>query len=268
MAGNVYRDSIDKPSDRVIVALDGMDWEKASELLNEVGPYVGMAKANSLAQKRGWQHAVQQFAELGALTMADAKYKDIPNTMENHLTEVTECAPALITIHADNTLQAMEASVVGRDKGKDGITNAFHRALKDRLGGILGVTVLTSYDEADAVSIYGDTPEKKVVQFAKTAQEAGIDGIVCSPKELKAIRAISSLDDMITVVPGITPRWAAKPADQARVATPTQAIQDGADFLVIGRAITKPPETLGPDHVHGTSHYAALLIADEIKEAL
>jgi orotidine-5'-phosphate decarboxylase len=120
---------------------------------------------------------------------------------------------------------------------------------------------MTSYDKEDCQSIYGDTPEKKVVQFAETAAEAGLDGIVCSPKELKAIRAISEFDDLLTVVPGITPEWAKKPDDQKRISTPTEAITDGADFLVIGRAIIKPPEDIPRDE-------AAQRIAQEIKEAL
>ncbi|MGI9027608.1 MAG: orotidine-5'-phosphate decarboxylase [Candidatus Saccharimonadales bacterium] len=261
MAENVYREAIEKPSDRVIVALDGMNWATATEVMGEVGQYVGMAKANALAQKPGWEATVQRFADLGAFTMADAKYKDIPFTMENHLTEVAECAPTLITIHADNTLEAIQAAVVGRNKGKDNLVSPFHRACKDRLGGILGVTVLTSYSEDDALSIYGDSPEDKVVQFAYTSLEAGIDGIVCSPKELKAIRKIPQLDNLITVVPGITPAWTKKPDDQKRISTPTEAIQDGADFLVIGRAITKPPEGISRGE-------AAYRIAEEIWEAL
>lgn len=261
MTGNVYRDGIETAQDRVIVALDGMDWPAATDCLTEVGPYVGMAKANALAQKVGWEATVNRFAELGALTMADAKYKDIPSTMAMHLINVTECAPTLITVHADNNLKALQATVTGRDLGKDNLVDPFRRAFKDRIGGILGVTVMTSYDEEDAISIYGDTPEKKVVQFAHTAAEAGLDGIVCSPKELRAIRAISALDHLITVVPGITPAWAAKPEDQARVATPAQAIRDGADFLVIGRAITKPPQNTSRKE-------AAMAIVDEISEVL
>lgn len=261
MVGNLHREAIEKPSDRVIVALDGMNWAMATEVMIEVRQDVGMAKANSLAQKFGWKETIQRFEDLGALTMADAKYKDIPSTMENHLREITECAPALVTIFADNEFNALKASVFGRNQGKDNIVNPLHRKRIDTVGGILGVTVLTSYTEEDSQLIYGAMPEKKVIQFAHEAAEAGLDGIVCSPKELKAIRKISMLNHLITVVPGITPAWAKKPSDQSRVSTPTEAIQDGADFLVIGRAITKPPQGVSRAE-------AASRIAQEIKEAL
>lgn len=133
-------------------------------------------------------------------------------------------------------------------------------AWNDQLGGILGITVLTSIDD-DCVSIYGDEPEVKVVQFAHMAQEAGIDGIVCSGKELRAIRAISALDDLITVVPGITPEWAKKPGDQKRVVTPAMAVDNGADFIVVGRAITQPPVGISKQE-------AAHRIVTELTEAL
>lgn len=138
----------------------------------------------------------------------------------------------------------LRAAVAGRDRGKDSLNPSLMPFVKEnsgQLGGILGITVLTSLDTDECVSIFGDEPEKKVVQFARMAVDAGIDGIVCSGKELRAIRAMTTLDSLITVVPGITPDWAKKPGDQKRVVTPRQALQDGADFLVLGRALTQPP---------------------------
>ena len=273
MSAEVFRQTIQQPSDRVIVALDRMNWEQASTVMGEVGPYVGMGKANALAQKKGWEHAVNTIAALGAYTMADAKYKDIPETMENHLREVTECAPQLVTIHGDNSKAALESAVVGRDAGKEELAkkpDLYERGLPSiqQVAGILGITVLTSIDGAECRSIYGGDPEdsddlvvkKKVMQFAHTALEAGLDGIVCSGKELEAIRAVSELDALLTVVPGINPEWAAKPEDQKRVVTPSMAVQLGADFIVVGRAITKPPEGISRTE-------AAQRIAQELQEA-
>lgn len=260
MSAEIFRQSIEKPSDRVIVALDGMTWGQAIETICEVSPYVGMGKANSIAQKVGWQYSVDTLAYCGVGTMLDQKYKDIPSTMENHLREATECGPKLITVFADNTKEALEGAVRGRDAGRENLPASGQDGGLSNIAGILGVTVLTSIDSDSCVSIYGDTPEKKVVQFAHTALEAGLDGIVCSPKELKLIRGIAEFDDLLTVIPGITPEWTTKPTDQKRISTPTEAIQDGADFLVIGRAITKPPAAISRVE-------AAQRIAQELAEA-
>ncbi|TXG77808.1 orotidine-5'-phosphate decarboxylase [Patescibacteria group bacterium] len=254
---NEYRSTIEQPSDRIIVALDKMTWHVASEVMGEVGPHVGMAKANSIAQRHGWEPAVRTIESLGAATMADTKFHDIPETVGLQVEEVASTGARLITVHASGGQEMLKYAVSGRDR-------AFNDQPEDRwddlLGGILGITVLTSIDGETCTSIYGDEPEKKVVQFAHIALEAGIDGIVCSGKELRAIRAIGALDDLIAVVPGITPEWAKKPGDQKRVVTPTEAFQAGADFLVVGRAITQPPEGISRQE-------AAERIATELTEA-
>lgn len=256
MSENAYRATIEQPSNRVIVALDNMNWDQAEQLMSRVGPHTGMGKANSIAQKEGWQHAVSRLSDYGVETFADTKFHDIPETVRLQVKAVTETGPSLITVHASGGLAMLEHAVRGRDEAKA----EMDLSQRTRVGGILGITVLTSLDGETCLSIYGDEPEKKVVQFAHLALEAGIDGIVCSAKELRAIRAISALDSLITVVPGITPEWAAKAGDQKRVATPSAALSDGADFLVIGRAITQPPEGISPEE-------AAQRIELELSEA-
>lgn len=208
--------------------------------MQEVGPNVGMGKANSLAQRYGWEHAVRTIADLGAFTMADGKFHDIPETVRLHVKEVTECGASLITVHASGGETMLKAALEGRNQGRDALVNPFLRACRSRLGGILGITVLTSLDD-ECYSIFGVGSEEKVAQFARMAASAGVDGIVCSGKELDALRNVPDLDDLLTVVPGITPEWAKKPGDQKRVVTPTEAIQSGADYIVVGRAITQPP---------------------------
>jgi orotidine-5'-phosphate decarboxylase len=252
-----YRETINQPGDRVIVALDNMDWNMAAEVIGEVGQYVGMGKANSLAQRYGWEHAVRTIGELGAATFADTKFHDIPQTVELQTEAVAACGARLITVHASGGRAMLEAAMTGRDKA---FNNQDQASYDDLLGGILGITVLTSIDAETCVSIYGEEPEKKVVEFAHLALDAGIDGIVCSGKELRAIRAISALDDLITVVPGITPKWTQKAGDQKRIVTPTEALESGADFIVVGRAITQPPQGIGREE-------AAERIATELGEA-
>jgi len=253
MSENLYRESIQQPSDRVIVALDNMYWDDVHDVMDEVGPHIGLAKANSLAQAKGWDHAITTLGQYGAQTMADTKFHDIPKTVELQVEAVSTLAARLITVHVSGGREMLDSAIVGRDCGSSNSPEPIPT-------GILGITVLTSLDSKDCQSIYGDEPEKKVVQFAHMAAEAGIDGIVCSGKELRAIRAISSLDDLITVVPGITPEWTQKAGDQKRIVTPTEALQSGADFIVVGRAITQPPEGVSRTE-------AAERIAQELGEA-
>lgn len=261
MAENPYREAIETPSDRIIVALDNMSWDTANDVMDDVRQYVGMGKANSIAQTLGWDHAVERIGAFGMQTMADTKFHDIPETVRLQVGAVTRSGASLITVHASGGEPMLKKAIEGREEGLAALENPFTQASNERLGGILGITVLTSIDSDECISIYGDEPEAKVVQFAHMALDAGIDGIVCSSKELRAIRAISALDGLVTVVPGITPEWTKKPGDQKRISTPTDAIRDGADYLVIGRAITQPPEVL-------TRAEAAWKIVSEVAEAI
>lgn len=262
MPGYTYREQIQTASDRIIVALDNMTWPVATEVLDEVGRNIGIGKANSIAQKRGWENAVNTIGHFGVHTMADAKFHDIPQTVELSVKEVTESGASLITVHASGGEPMLKAAVKGREEGRAKINPELPIVLRnpELIGGILGITVLTSLDPEECESIYGDNPERKVTEFARMAFNSGIDGIVCSPKELRAIRAISALDSLVTVVAGITPPWAKKPGDQKRVSTPAEAYQDGADFEVVGRAITQPPEGMSRAE-------AAQRIVEELREA-
>jgi orotidine-5'-phosphate decarboxylase len=108
----------------------------------------------------------------------------------------------------------------------------------------LGVTVLTSLGATECVSIFGKRPIPKVLQFAQLLVDWGVDGIVCSPLELKALRRKGLLEYLETMTPGIRPKWAV-PVGQTRFTTPSKAVLDGADNLVIGSPITRPPAVIG-----------------------
>jgi orotidine-5'-phosphate decarboxylase len=257
---NQFRETIQTPEDRVIVALDNMGWKEALTTMSEVSDHVGMGKANSLAQKEGWEHATGQLRSVGAKMMADTKFHDIPKTVELQVEAVASCEPRLITIHASGGEEMLKSAVTGRDRGVLQSKSFTHYELVAPQVGLLGITVLTSLGE-EARDIYGKPAEEKVLEFARFALNAGLEGIVCSGKELKAIRANSELDDLITVVPGITPEWTKKAGDQKRVVTPSEAIQSGADYIVVGRAITEPPEGISRAE-------AAERIAQEVAEAL
>lgn len=267
MTESPFREIIEQPSDRVIVALDDMDWYRAEDIMQELQGTVGMGKANSIAQREGWSHAISTLARLGHLTMADAKFHDIPKTVELSVQEVASSGPAFITVHASGGIDMLRGALSGADNGVDQFSDWGDGLLPDDdprnvdvIAGILGITVLTSLDGETCESIFGTQPEEKVLQFAYMAVEAGIEGIVCSGKELKAIRAHDDLNKLIAVVPGITPAWTQKAGDQKRIVTPTEALQEGADYIVVGRAITQPPEGM-------SAREAAERIADELGEA-
>jgi orotidine-5'-phosphate decarboxylase len=218
-----------------------------------------MAKANSIAVEDGWRDAVERIGSYGVNTMADPKFHDIPETVRLSVRACAKWAPTFVTVHASGGPDMLKAAVEGRNEARDFPGMPLDPKVKEQVAGILAITVLTSLDGETCKSIFGAEPEEKVVEFAKMAHEAGIDGIVCSGKELRAIRAISALDDLITVVPGITPAWAKKAGDQKRIVTPTEAVESGADFIVVGRAITQPPADMTPG-------YAAGEIARELAE--
>ena len=145
----------------------------------------------------------------------------------------------MFNVHASAGLEAVKAAVAQKGNSK-----------------VLGVTVLTSLKD-ECVSIFGKEPADAVVQFAFLLKDAGADGIICSPEEVTALRQHPRLDHMLLVVAGVRPLWASND-DQKRVMTPSEAICAGADYLVTGRPIRKPPAEIG------TPVEAAKRIADEV----
>jgi orotidine-5'-phosphate decarboxylase len=268
MSANVYREQLLVPGDRVISALDNMSWTEAIDQVSEIGAHIGMGKTNSLHQRLGANYAVGTLAENGLYTMLDGKYHDIPETVEGHVREATLAGASLITVHASGGLKMLEGAVRGRVKGRELTRDVFKQASIERIGGVLGITVLTSLDSDDCESIFGilrgdeDGIKKKVVQFANMALDAGLDGIVCSSLELGAIRANSNFDGLLTVVPGITPEFAKKAGDQKRTTSAREAINSGADLIVVGRAINKAGD------YSLTKAQAAQAVAEEVKEGL
>ena len=165
-------------------------------------------------------------AGLGFGIFLDLKFHDIPNTVAGAVAAAAELPKVhLLTLHTLGGAAMMRAAtkaVAGRKKRP----------------GLLGVTILTSLDEAalGSVGISG-TPAKRAVELARLAQEAGLDGVVASGHEARAIRAACGPKFLI-VVPGVRPAGAAT-NDQSRIMTPTQAIEAGADYLVVGRPISE-----------------------------
>ena len=228
--------------ERIVVALDVDSLDKALELVEELHPYVGYFKVGlELLTNEGAPKVVQAIKEAGGKIFYDGKFKDIPNTVAGASKAVAKLGVDMFNVHASGGVEMMKAAVDNKGESK-----------------VLAVTVLTSLSEEDAYSIYGAPSKGKVIEFARWAKIAGIDGLICSPQELQVLGKQKELDDLLRVTPGVRPEWAAR-GDQKRVMTPGEAVKAGADYLVVGRPITKPPSDIG------NSIAAAKMIAEDIK---
>ena len=211
---------------KIFVALDVETATQAMEIVNDLqGLPIGFKVGKQLFTATGPQ-LVKDIVASGAELFLDLKYHDIPNTVAKAGIEAAKLGATVFNVHATGGLTMMETTV-----------KALHDKYKTPPLAI-AVTVLTSMAEEDLQQI-GITisPEQQVRRLAKLAQQAGMDGVVASAKEIKAIREECG-DDFVIITPGIRPASSAKD-DQKRVVTPSQAISDGATALVIGRPITQ-----------------------------
>ena len=243
--------SFDNPAERIMVALDFDDYAEAAQIVEELeGIPVVFKVGLQMGTYQGWHTLINSVRGTGARIFCDTKFKDIPNTVEHASRSITRLQPDFFNIMSDNSPEAIKGAVTGAESA----VSDFGLAQKPT---ILGVTVLTSIDEETSHSIYGASPEDKVLQFAEMSIENGLDGVVCSPKEAKMLKNNDSTKDLLLVTPGIRPEWAAA-GDQSRILSPADAVADGSDYLVIGRPITQPPEKVG------SSRKAVELIIEEL----
>ena len=206
------------PRERLIVALDLSSVEAAEALVVRLGDAVSFYKIGyQLAYAGGLSYA-QTLTGAGKQVFLDLKLHDIGNTVAQGVKSVARLGATFLTVHAYP--QTMQAAVEARGG-----------ALR-----ILGVTVLTSYDDNDLNAAGYETSVKALVaRRAEQARALGIDGLVCSPEEAANVRAIAGAG-MALVTPGIRPAGA-EAGDQKRIMTPAAAIAAGADYLVVGRPI-------------------------------
>ena len=233
--------------ENLIFPLDGMDAIKAAQYVEMLKNHVGYFKIGlGLNSKMGIPQAIDMVHKRGGKAFVDLKIKDIPNTLADATKGLADQGVTMLNVHASAEIDGMMA--VAENKGS---TLAY------------AVTVLTSMDEEEAYLSYGMPVKAKVLQFARNAVLAGMDGIICSAEELPMLATHKELDRLRRIVPGIRPKWA-PPDDQSRFMTPTEAIKAGGPDikLVIGRPISKPPKDIG------TPIDAANRILDEIAAAL
>lgn len=246
--------------DRLIVALDVAKQDDAWQIMRELGNQVGAYKIGmELYNAEGpaiighlQQLATQPPYDIDLKVFLDLKLHDIPNTVAGAARAIANHGAFMINVHASGGSQMMRAAAEALREEE-----ARRRQPRPLL---IGVTVLTSMSEAEmqeelaVARSVGD----QVSALAKLAQAAGLDGVVCSPREIALVREVCGPDFLI-VTPGIRPRDAAA-NDQKRVMTPAEAIGAGADYLVIGRPITKPAQ--------GTRLAAVENIIREMEESL
>ncbi len=214
-------------SKKIIVALDSNNFSEIEKLVKSL-------KKDVYAFKIGYQFffnfgliGYKKIYSICPKIFLDLKLHDIPNTVKNGLEALNKIKPILTTIHISGGDEMMKSSV--KDK---------------KFTKILGVSILTSMDSKQTNKFYNQKNISFLVKkFSKFAKKNGLDGIVCSPKEIAVIRKATG-KNFIIVTPGIRLKSKIKSDDQKRIETPEKAIKMGANYLVIGRPITKSKNPL------------------------
>ena len=214
-------------SKKIIVALDSNNFSEIEKLVKSL-------KKEVYAFKIGYQFffnfgliGYKKIYSICPKIFLDLKLHDIPNTVKNGLEALNKIKPILTTIHISGGDEMMKSSVKNKKITK-----------------VLGVSILTSMDTKQTKKFYNQKNVSFLVKkFAKFAKKNGLDGVVCSPKEIKVIRKATG-KNFIIVTPGIRLKNKIKSDDQKRIETPEKAIEMGANYLVIGRPITKSKNPL------------------------
>jgi orotidine-5'-phosphate decarboxylase len=214
----------------IIVALDFEDAAQARTLIQKLGSVVDFYKIGMELYAAEGMPFVRELTGVGQQVFLDLKLYDIPETVKRATAQVAKTGVRFLTVHGSNAV--MRAAVEGRGSS--------------RLS-LLAVTVLTSFDRDDLAQLgFPSSVEDLVALRVNNAMAAGIDGIVCSAKEAAAVRELAG-PQAILVTPGVRSA-SAESGDQKRVATPAEALAAGANYLVIGREITRAQDPLAEIH--------------------
>lgn len=216
--------------DRIFCAIDTTDLDHAIDLATRLSGVIGGAKLGKEFFAAHGPQGVKAVAAAGMPVFLDVKYHDIPNTVAGAIRAVTPLGLRIVNVHAAGGLEMMKrAGEAAREAAdKAGVAAPW----------VIAVTILTSLDEndLDEIGLRGPLSER-VVKMAELTQKSGLDGIVCSAREIEPVRAACGPDFKL-ITPGIRPAWASSD-DQKRIVTPRDAVATGSDVLVIGRPITK-----------------------------
>lgn len=207
-------------TERIVVALDVPSLDEADALAARLVDAVGWFKVGLELFTAHGPQAVAAIRAHGQVFL-DVKLHDIPTTVERAAARIADLGVGLVTVHASGGAEMVRAAVEGLGSN----------------GRVLAVTVLTSMSDADLASIGAPGAGQQVPALAKLAVEAGAHGLVCAPRDVRAVREVVG-PEVLLVTPGIRPAGSGDD-DHARAATPASAVADGADLLVVGRPITR-----------------------------
>ena len=205
----------------IIVAIDETQLSSFKKTVDSLNSDLCMIKIGSVSFNAIGHEALSYVASQGFEIFLDLKLHDIPNTVKKSIEGLVSLPISMMTIHTSGGLEMMKAA---------------KKAVSDTNIKIFGVTALTSLSDEDTSTIFQRTASNQVKAMLDLAQEAQIDGVVCSPHELDLVLERKSL---LSITPGI--RLSESADDQSRVMTPKDAISKGADYIVIGRPITNAP---------------------------
>ncbi|NCW58692.1 MAG: orotidine-5'-phosphate decarboxylase [Proteobacteria bacterium] len=205
----------------IIVAVDETQLDSFKHIVDSLDSNLCMIKVGSVSFNAIGHEAIKYVASKGFEIFLDLKLHDIPNTVKKSIEGLISLPVSMMTVHTSGGLEMMKIAM---------------NAVKDTNIKIFGVTALTSLSDADTDIIFKRTASDQVAAMLDLAQEAKIDGVVCSPHELDLVVARKSL---LSITPGI--RLSESEDDQSRVMTPNDAISKGANHIVIGRPITNAP---------------------------
>ncbi len=223
-----------KPEERILLALDFEEFEEAESWVKRFKGEIQTYKVGPILYLKHGKDVLNRLSDLGAELFLDLKFHDIPSTVEKTVRQLTGLNIKMFTLHALGGFDMMK-------RVSDSVAEEADKLSKPKLL-TLAVTVLTSHDEGTLNEIgINDSVKDEVLRLAGVAEKAGIDGLVCSGQELEFIKKEFG-DRFKLVIPGIRP--ATKTHDQKRVVTPKDAISKGADYLVIGRAITESDDPI------------------------
>lgn len=214
--------------DKLIVALDVPTLEAGVNFVRQLSGVVRWFKVGLELFTSEGPRAFREVFDAGATRIFfDSKFHDIPNTVAGAARVAARHGVTMFNVHATGGVEMMRAAL-----------EAAAQATGANRPKVIGVTMLTSIDQQtmNRELCIGGTVEAQVIHLARLAQQAGLDGVVCSPHEIAAVRAACG-EGFLIVTPGVRPTWAAS-GDQRRVMTPAEAVAAGADYIVVGRPIT------------------------------
>ena len=203
----------------IIVALDEYDQIKFDSVLDQLDPSLCMVKVGSVSFNSLGRECILNAADRGFDIFLDLKLHDIPNTVRKSIEGLLDLPIKMMTVHTSGGIEMLKESI---------------QASKETNIKIFGVTALTSLADEDTQIIYRCNAKDQVLSMVRLAVQSGIHGVVCSPQELSLVKNNS---DLLTITPGIRVKNIGD--DQSRTMSPKEAIDNGSNFLVIGRPITK-----------------------------